>query len=272
MTLMAAVAGLVCGRAARYIARSSPLARPNYRGLSIPVAAGIAITIGMLAAAALARFLFAIAPGSERFATMVRLIPGVLAVLLGFGLLGLWDDVAGSSGERGWRAHIDALRRGRASAGALKVIAGAAIAFSVAPGETLAWVIVNGAVIALCANLSNLLDLRPGRASKTFCVLALVMIIANGPMGMHLAAALGATLAFLPLDLRERAMLGDTGSNALGALLGLAITLTAPHMVVAVLLVILVALNAAGQKPGLSSIIRSAPAFRAFDAAGRVKE
>ena len=63
---------------------------------------------------------------------------------------------------------------------------------------------------ALAANALNQLDTKPGRALKAYALAAI-------PLGAPLAPA----VMLAPYDLREMAMLGDSGSNALGALLGL---------------------------------------------------
>jgi hypothetical protein len=70
---------------------------------------------------------------------------------------------------------------------------------------------VSGALlVALAANFLNQLDTRPGRALKAYLAAAI-----------PLDAPTGIAVLLLPYDLREMAMLGDAGSNALGALLGL---------------------------------------------------
>jgi hypothetical protein len=65
-------------------------------------------------------------------------------------------------------------------------------------------------LVGLAANALNQLDTRPGRALKAYLAAAL-----------PLEAPVGIAVLLLPYDLREMAMLGDAGSNALGALLGL---------------------------------------------------
>src|SRR5207237_9315962 len=70
---------------------------------------------------------------------------------------------------------------------------------------------VSGAVlVGLAANLVNQLDTRPGRALKAYLAGALAV---DAPVGL--------AVLLLPYDLREMAMLGDAGANALGAMLGL---------------------------------------------------
>lgn len=121
--------------------------------------------------------------------------PAVAAV----SAVGLADDLW-SGPERGFRAH---LRRGPTT-GVLKLIGIPLIGL-------LATRRVSGALlVGLAANVLNQLDTRPGRALKAYLAAAL-----------PLDAPVGIAVLLLPYDLREMAMLGDAGSNALGALLGL---------------------------------------------------
>jgi Glycosyl transferase family 2 len=113
--------------------------------------------------------------------------------------LGLADDLW-SGPERGFRAH---LRSGRTT-GVLKLVGIPAVGL-------LATRRVSGALLAgLAANALNQLDTRPGRALKAYLAAAFVL---DAPVGI--------AVLLLPYDLREMAMLGDGGSNALGGLLGL---------------------------------------------------
>ena len=113
--------------------------------------------------------------------------------------LGLADDLW-SGPERGFRAH---LRSGRTT-GILKLLGIPAIGL-VATRR------VSGALlVGLAANALNQLDTRPGRALKAYLAAALAL---DAPVGI--------AVLLLPYDLREMTMLGDSGSNALGGLLGL---------------------------------------------------
>ena len=64
-------------------------------------------------------------------------------------------------------------------------------------------------LVAVRANLLNQLDTKPGRALKAYIAAASAL---DAPLGLAVLLA--------PYDLREIVMLGDAGSNALGALLG----------------------------------------------------
>jgi Glycosyl transferase family 2 len=121
--------------------------------------------------------------------------PAVAAVAA----LGLADDLW-SGPERGFRDH---LRSGRTT-GILKLVGIPAVGLFATRR-------VSGALlVGLAANVLNQLDTRPGRALKVYLAAAL-----------PLDAPVGVAVLLLPYDLREMAMLGDAGSNALGALLGL---------------------------------------------------
>lgn len=112
---------------------------------------------------------------------------------------GLADDLW-SGPERGFRAHL----RSRRTTGVLKLVGIPAVGL-------LATRRVSGALlVGLAANALNQLDTRPGRALKAYLAAALAL---DAPVGI--------AVLLLPYDLREMAMLGDGGSNALGGLLGL---------------------------------------------------
>ena len=113
--------------------------------------------------------------------------------------IGLADDLW-SGPERGFRAH---LRSGRTT-GVLKLVGIPAI------GLVATRRLSGALLVGLAANALNQLDTRPGRALKAYLAAA-----------FPLEAPVGIAVLLLPYDLREMAMLGDAGSNALGALLGL---------------------------------------------------
>ena len=117
--------------------------------------------------------------------------------------------------------------------------------------------LLGGALVAGCANLANLLDLRPGRALKAGAAAGLAL----GQPGPAAAA-----LALLPADLGERTMLGDGGANALGAVLGLALARRVPRVPA---LVAVVALTAASEVVSYSRVIDAVPPLRWVDRAGR---
>ena len=79
----------------------------------------------------------------------------------------------------------------------------------------------------------------------------------------------GIAVMLAPYDLREMAMLGDTGSNALGAVLGLAAVprLTGRSRLIAI--TALGGLTVLGEIRSLGALIESTPGLREADRAGR---
>jgi UDP-N-acetylmuramyl pentapeptide phosphotransferase/UDP-N-acetylglucosamine-1-phosphate transferase len=270
----AVVAAVVCARTTRQLVSHAPLRERNYRGLQIPTAGGIAVLIAFSCATAAVGVLHLLFSSSEMLADAAGAGLIFVGAGLGFGFLGLWDDVAGGQHDRGWRAHVDALRKGRTTPGALKILGGAALALVlvVSAGESFWWSLVDAAIVALAANSFNLLDKRPGRASKWFLIAAIAIMIVGGFVAASLAAAIGAVALYVPFDLRERVMLGDSGANGLGAIIGVATVLGSTHGFRLIALVILLAVNVAGARPGLSHVIRSVKPLERFDMAGRVSE
>jgi len=85
-----------------------------------------------------------------------------------------------------------------------------------------------------------------------------------------LRAPVGLAVLIAPYDLREMAMLGDAGSNALGALLGLRSVsrLTGRGRYAAI--GALAALTLLGERTSVGRIIERTPVFRDIDDWGRV--
>jgi hypothetical protein len=161
--------------------------------------------------------------------------------------LGLADDLFGGA-ERGFAAH---LRSGRTT-GVLKLVGIPLLGL-------LATRRLSGALlVGLAANALNQLDTRPGRALKAYALAAL-----------PLRAPLLPAVILAPYDLREMAMLGDSGANALGALLGLGSVdrLTGRSRWLAI--GALAGLNLLGDRRSLGELIERTPFLRAVDALGR---
>lgn len=269
----ALLSALVARRAGAELVRRSPLLRRNYRGLEVPAGLGIAVMLGMLAGLAVVAFAHALVGGAPRADAAARVSPYFLAAALGFGLLGLWDDVS-SGPEHGLRAHARSLRRGALTSGAMKLAGGAALGYIVAApiSDGFWWSLANGAIVALSANFHNLLDVRPGRAAKAFGLGAVPLLVIGGPTAPVLAATIGAVAAVFPMDVRERGMLGDAGANAIGAVVGLSVVALGANWARLLALGLLAVLHLAAEGPTLSRGIDALPPLRALDRVGRVPE
>jgi len=129
------------------------------------------------------------------------------------------------------------------------------------------------AVLVLATNTSNLLDLRPGRSVKAFVLLGLGLTLST--QNVEAAASLGIFAAPVLVagffDLREKAMFGDAGSNAIGAMAGLWMVLTLDANGQLIALVVLLALNIFGEFRSISAVIEKVPGLRHLDSIGRPK-
>ena len=117
------------------------------------------------------------------------------------------------------------------------------------------------ATVSLAANMLNQLDTRPGRALKAFLLAAATRGAAPG----YAAAA----VLVAPYDLREMTMLGDAGSNALGAVLGFGSVSRSRGRGAWLGVAGLAALTVVGETRSLGELIERTPVLRALDAFGR---
>lgn len=267
---MCVAAGLMSGTRP-FFARST-FTRRNYRGVELPTAVGLIVPLGVVAVLAAALVVSTL--GWRAHHATLGSLRLTATACLGFGFLGLLDDLAIDHGTSGYRGHIEALRQGNLSAGALKMLIGPLVALVVvfpSSGGSFWQLIADGALVALAANLANLFDRAPGRVAKVFLGVTGVMIVVSAlsPGLAGLCTVAGAAVVLLRPDLREQMMMGDAGANPLGAATGLATVLVfAPSVRVAVL-VVLLALNLASEWVSFSQVIERTPPLRYMDRLGR---
>jgi hypothetical protein len=270
-SLIGAVLAAGAARGAYALLRSRPpggtatWTRTNHRGEPVTLLEGPAAATG----AALAALLTPGLPARTR-AALVTAAAGATAV-------GGYDDLAGSGDRRGFRGHLGALAHGEVTTGAVKIggIGATGLAASALLGGDPVDMAVNAGLIAGGANLLNLFDLRPGRAIKVAALAGGLIAATARPGGEAGSAAtlagipLGAALALADEDLGERAMLGDAGANALGAVLGAAAAASLPRSGRAAVLAGIVALTAASEKISFTKVIQRTPALHWVDMLGR---
>ena len=251
------------------------LRRENYAGREVAFPLGAVLVAASLVALA------PLAPLDDR-ADLELLDPELrrwFAYVVGVALLGLLDDSIGRGAEagtaRGWRGHARAVLGGDLSTGAIKAVGAFALAAYATSGlgrESLDYV-VDLALLLLATNLANLLDLRPGRAEKALALVAAGLCIGYwtlAPVEL-LGLFIGPVIVGAYFTLRERAMLGDTGSNLIGALIGiwLVTTLSDPGRLIA--LGVLIVLTVYGEFRSISVAIDRVPLLKQLDSLGRVR-
>jgi len=246
--------------------------RSNYRGEPVVTAAGVVLPLVLLVVEGGRALAGAVGTGTRVGLTGGRTL--VLLAVLGFGLLGTLDDLVGGGDPRGFRGHVAALLRGRLTLGGMKLVGGVAVALvAVAPaaGRSGGRLVADAALVALSANLGNLLDRAPGRVTKAGAVGFAVLAV--GTVGAHVlgavAVVMGAALALFRDDLRERLMLGDVGANALGAALGIGVVLACAPGTRTTVLIVVAALNLLSEVVSFSRAIDAVPPLRFLDRVGR---
>ena len=285
------VAALVGGPLLRSL-RDHALVRENYRGVPLPFPIGVLIPVAALVALIPLALLQELAD-ADIFEPRAY---AAVTYVIGVSLLGLLDDFAGSgvfssrtvSGEpregrpesatgtppRGWRGHFGAIFSGGFSTGAVKAVGSLGLALFALSGQGLSSseYLLGVGVLVLATNLFNLLDLRPGRSAKALLLLGLALtagsLDAEGLWTVGLF--LGPVLVLLPIDLRERGMLGDSGSNAIGALAGVWLIATLDTTGQAIALAAMAVITAYGEFRSISRLIDRTPGLRHLDSLGRI--
>lgn len=237
--------------------------RKNYLGIDIPVSVGISFPMTIMTVFGIFG-LFAWYESSYHLFVL-----GVMSM----SFLGFIDDILGQRDTLGFKGHFGALLRGRLTTGGLKALGGGLIAFFLALFLSSSWydVVLNTLIIALFANMLNLLDLRPGRAVKGYFIfLLLILLLAKGRVDwLLIMPVIGAVLVYFPYDLKAKVMMGDAGSNVLGLILGyLCVSYLSLGIRIGVL-VFLILMHLYTEKYSLTKTIENNSFLRAIDNWGR---
>lgn len=243
--------------------------KSNFRKRYVVNSFGILLPIVMITSAAIFSFQFVARTGGGFGPPAFFLL---LTLVVSNSFIGFVDDLLGSRVIGGLRGHFSQVRFGILTTGALKAVIGVSIAIIVssAVSATVLLFLLNAAVLTLSINAINLFDLRPGRAVKVFGLSTLVVFAAT------LTAANWSLWGFIipPVcgllygDLKERSMIGDAGSNALGAILGLTFVINLNWIANAAILGALIALHLISEKYSIGSFIERAPVLKQLDQLG----
>ena len=190
----------------------------------------------------------------------------VAAAVAGCGAFGLLDDLYGRASPKGVAGHFRLLlERREFTTGQLKAVGVACVGVvigALVSGRLGASAVISGALVALCANGMNLLDVRPGRALLN-AVLAFMWIggaclvtwETSGALLVPIAVLALGCLVALPVDWGQHGMLGDVGAYALGAGIGSALALISPVWAQALAVALLIGLTMLADRYSLSALL-----------------
>lgn len=260
--------------------KASQWERTNFHGATVSLRGGVAMAGASVASAAVASAL------SDQPSAAL----GGVVASLGGGLAGYIDDVDqgahdGGKVAKGLKGHLGALAHGQVTTGVIKIagIGASALAASALVGSKatsvggkVADLALNTVLIAGTANLANLLDLRPGRALKATVLVAAPLSYFScaaaktsaSPASAQRLLASGlnaAAITALVEDLQETTMLGDTGANAAGALLGTSLAANDSWKLRLGTTLGVVGLILASEKVSFSKVIAANPALNWLD-------
>ena len=262
--------------------KASQWERTNFHGVTVTLRGGVAMAGAAVASAAVASAL----------SDQPRAALGGAVAALGGAVAGYIDDVDqgahdGGKVAKGLKGHLGALAHGQVTTGVIKIagIGASALAASALVGSKatsvggkVADLALNTVLIAGTANLANLLDLRPGRALKATvlvatplsyfsCAAAKPEASASAASAQRLLASglNAAAITALVEDLQETTMLGDTGANAAGALLGTSLAANDSWKLRLGTTLGVVGLILASEKVSFSKVIAANPALNWLD-------
>jgi UDP-GlcNAc:undecaprenyl-phosphate GlcNAc-1-phosphate transferase len=259
----------------RELISRSGFVKPNYREEKIPAISGL-IFVALLPIITGVNMLFLV---NSVYNSMLFLF-----IIVGMGFMGLVDDQMGNPHSKGFKGHFLTLIKSRQlTSGCFKALFGASIALVFSIGVALSvkspwllWnILINFLLVSLAANMVNLFDLRPGRAGKIYLLAFLVIIAFSQNLENYFGLFIplvGIILYYLPFDLRAEVMMGDVGSNVLGASLGMMMAWMFNDVSKIVALTMMIVLQLSAEKVSFSKVIERFTILRFIDDIGRRKQ
>lgn len=269
LAALAAIGRMALPATIRFLLRHR-LTATNYAGDVIPTGTGALLAVLAASLYGSAAALHAIGLVS---ADTLRSVETEMAAYMLVFAVGWTDDLIGDRSVKGFGGHWRSFREtGTLSTGALKAAGVGLAALWIVRGGTVWWeAAVDWTTIVLSANALNLLDVRPGRAWKTFYAGAALLAIADPAWSRSVWLLPGAAggAALFSGDLKGKHMLGDSGANLLGFSLGCSIAGAAPWWLQTGALIVLAAMHRTAETGSITAWIERHKWLRWFDRLGR---
>lgn len=190
-------------------------------------------------------------------------------------LVGFFDDTLGDKDSQGFKGHIKELFKANITTGVIKLIG---IPLIIACGlavtsqeNGIVHFLLDVVTVALFVNTFNLFDLSPGRTSKIALVVMLTIVMI-GTFANGYYALFGMILACCIFDTKEKFMLGDTGSNVIGLIVGLGVVSISNLLSTVIICLGLFGLNILSEFVSFSKIINETMPLRVLDEIGQTSE
>lgn len=239
--------------------------RKNFSGKLIPVSSGILIPLVFL----IEYLIF------KNLSNQYRVLPFLIAII-GMSFLGLLDDLFGDRSIGGFKGHFGELKKGHITTGVLKALGGGVLSLFIVRffENNIIINFLDALLLVLFINMFNLLDTRPGRTLKVFLFFSFIIFImifnTESIVLINLTALfIGIALALIKTDLSGRSMMGDVGSNSLGAIIGLSFVIIFGIIPKIIFLILLILIHLFTEKYSITEAISKVKILDYLDKLGR---
>lgn len=189
------------------------LYKKNYIGKLVPYSGGTIVYLSLFIA-----FIIFYTFGEISFIKVIFFLSIITLVYM----IGFLDDLLGTGDVKGIKGNINALVSKKVSTGIVKAISIIIIACYIYFFFNEEYWILKGIITALTTNLFNQLDLRPGRCIKSYYPFFIIFSFSNIRWTEELFIMISIIITLYYLwDAYSFSMLGDSGSNLIGFIIGL---------------------------------------------------
>jgi Glycosyl transferase family 4. len=242
----------------------------NYRSAGILNSCGIFFSLNILLIAAF----MAIFNTVNNTALDVRNhLTAILSGVFASSFTGMMDD-SSKDRTKGISGHFKSFFRGYLTSGFIKAVTGVLISviINLMMGYRGYELMLGIMLLPISQNLVNLFDLRPLRAIKAYSAVSLLFLPFSNFHTPYVYINIGMLISFLfywRYEAAEICMMGDTGSNTLGFLLGLVILNSKVFAIKLSILILFILIQVFAEKRSISAVIEKSRILKAIDMLGR---